>query len=129
MVARTGSEACPVAMLVTYIQRGDIQMDSNQKLFRPISSGRCEKLWETGGITYSRMRELLKKKLDELGFPSADFSLHRLRAGGATTVAAAGVPDRCLRSMATGSPRQQRMGILRTHSTRGCQLHRIWDYR
>ena len=34
------------------------------------------------------MRELLKKKLDELGF------LHSLRAGGATAAAAAGVPDR-----------------------------------
>ena len=33
VVARTGYETCPVAMLVTYIQRADIQMDSNQKLF------------------------------------------------------------------------------------------------
>ena len=40
------------------------------------------------------MRELLKKKLEQLGFPSADFSLHSLRAGGATAAAAAGVPDR-----------------------------------
>ena len=50
VVARTGLETCPVAMLVTCIQRGDIQMDSDQKLFRPIASGRCEKLRETGGI-------------------------------------------------------------------------------
>ena len=94
VVARTGSETCPVAMLETYIRRGDIQMDSDQKLFRPIASGRCEKLRESGGITYSRMRELLKKKLEELGFSSANFSLHSLRAGGATAAAAAGVPDR-----------------------------------
>jgi len=94
VVARTSSETCPVAMLETYIQRGGIQMDSSQKLFRPISNGRCEKLRESGGITYSRMRELLKQKLVELGFNPADFSLHSLRAGGATAAAAAGVPDR-----------------------------------
>ena len=29
VVVRTGSETCPVAMLETYIRRGDIQMDSN----------------------------------------------------------------------------------------------------
>ena len=37
------------------------------------------------------MSELLKQKLDELGYPSVEFSPHSLRAGGAT---AAGVPDR-----------------------------------
>ena len=58
VVAKTGSKTCPMAILVTYIQR--VQMDSDQKLFRPIFSGRCEKLRKTGGITYSRMRELLK---------------------------------------------------------------------
>ena len=92
VVARTSSETCPEAMLETYIQRGGIQMDSSLKLFRPISNGRCENLREAGGITYSRMRELLKQKLVELGFNPADFSLHSLRAGGAT--AATGVPDR-----------------------------------
>ena len=40
------------------------------------------------------MRELLKQKLVELGFNPVDFSLHSLRAGGATAAAAAGVPDR-----------------------------------
>ena len=34
VVAKTGSETCPMAMLVTYIQRGNIQMDSDQKLFQ-----------------------------------------------------------------------------------------------
>ena len=69
-------------------------MHSNQKLFQAIANGKCKKLRDTGGITYSRMRELLKKKLEELGFPSTDFSLHSLRAGGATAAAAADVPDR-----------------------------------
>lgn len=48
-------------------------------------------------MTYSRMRELLKEKLLELGFPSEEFGLHSLRAGGATAAAGAagaGIPDR-----------------------------------
>ena len=40
VVARTSSETCPVAMLETYIQRGDIQMDSDQKLFFPVQDVR-----------------------------------------------------------------------------------------
>lgn len=38
----------------TYFQRGDIQMDNDQKLFCSISHSICEKLWEIGGITYNR---------------------------------------------------------------------------
>ena len=63
-------------------------------MFRSIVGGKSKKLRNTGGISYSNMRELLKKKLEQLGFPAADFSLHSLRAGGATAAAAAGVPDR-----------------------------------
>ena len=78
----------------SYMQRGRVQLCGNLKLFRPIVGGKSDKLRNTGGISYSNMRELLKKKLEQLGFPAADFSLHSLRAGGATAAAAAGVPDR-----------------------------------
>lgn len=94
IIARTFSDTCPVAMLENYIQRGNIQLDSNKKLFRPVINGKAQKLRETGGLSHSRMSELLKEKLQELGFPPADFSLHSLRAGGATAAAKAGVPDR-----------------------------------
>ena len=40
------------------------------------------------------MSELWKQKLDELGYPSVEFSPHSLRAGGATAAVEAGVPDR-----------------------------------
>ena len=40
------------------------------------------------------MRELLKEKLQQLGFPSNEYSLHSLRAGGVTVAAMAGIPDR-----------------------------------
>ena len=96
-IARTFTETCPVAMLECYIRKGGIQMNSDKNLFRAIVNGKTQKLREAGGLTYSRMRELLKEKLEELGFPSADYSLHSLRAGGATAVAGVGVPDRMLK--------------------------------
>ena len=45
-------------------------------------------------MSYSTLRELFKKKLSELGYPSEEFGLHSLRAGGASAAANAGVPDR-----------------------------------
>ena len=40
------------------------------------------------------MKELLKNNLEELGFLSAEFGVHNLRAGGATAAAGRGIPDR-----------------------------------
>ena len=87
-------ETCPVAMLEDYLKRGESKLGSEKMLFRGIVSGKAEKLRESGGLTYSRMRELLKEKLQQLGFSMEDYSLHSLRAGGATAAAAAGIPDR-----------------------------------
>jgi len=40
------------------------------------------------------MRELLKEKLQQLGFLSNEYSLHSSRAVGATAAAEVGIPDR-----------------------------------
>ncbi len=40
------------------------------------------------------MRELFLQKIAELGYDPKQFGLHSLRAGGASTAANAGVPDR-----------------------------------
>ena len=53
------------------------------------------------------MAELLNEKLQELGFPMKEFSLHSLRSGGVTTAANAGMPDRLFMSMGDGSPKMQ----------------------
>ena len=68
---------------------------SEQFLFRGIVTTRTgEKLCPSGGLSYSTLRELFKKKLSELGYSSEEFGLHSLRAGGASAAANAGVPDR-----------------------------------
>ena len=94
LVARTGSDTCPVAMLEQYLKRGHIDLSSQLFLFRPIIGSKVEKLCNAGRLTYTRLRELLKSKLDELGYSSAVFGVHSLRAGGATAAAGSGLPDR-----------------------------------
>ena len=95
LVARTGSDTCPVAMLEQYLKRGHIDLSSQLFLFRPITGSKVEKLRNAGRLTYTRLRELLKSKLDELGYSSAVFGVHSLRAGGGATAAAgSGLPDR-----------------------------------
>ena len=72
-------------------------MASNDEhfLFRPIQKTKMgEKLRESGKISYTCLRGLFRKKLEELGFPVEVFGLHSLRAGGVSAAANAKVPDR-----------------------------------
>ena len=81
-------------MLEEYFRRAEIDLNSQLFLFRRITGSRGEKLRKSGCLTYTRLRELLKNKLEELGYPSGDFGVHSLRAGGAMAAAASGMPDR-----------------------------------
>ena len=95
VISRTGSRLCPVSILEKYMARAGIDQSDARFIFRPITkSVRGEKLRESGCLTYSRLRECFKSKLNELGFPSQQYGLHSLRAGGATAAANNGVPDR-----------------------------------
>ena len=47
-----------------------------------------------GSLSYSTMRDLLCKKLGDLGHSLVGFRLHSFCAGGASAAAKAGVPDR-----------------------------------
>ena len=53
-----------------------------------------EQLRKKGGISYTRVREIVLEKLSEFGLDRKQFGLHSLRSGGASTAACAGVPDR-----------------------------------
>ena len=65
------------------------------RLFRGIVHTReGEKLRKSGGLSYTRLRELLLAKIRQLGWDLDLFGMHSLRAGGATAAANAGVPDR-----------------------------------
>ena len=94
-IARTYSDICPVAMLRRYFQIANIEGDADKLLFRGLSSTKQGyRLRPSGGISYTRVRELVLDKLKELGLDPKQFGLHSLRAGGASAAANAGVPDR-----------------------------------
>ena len=95
LIATTRSGTCPVAMLECYIERTGIRCNDQCFLFCAIqNTKRSEILRQSGKISYTCMNDLYNKKLTSLGFSAAEFGLHSLRSGGATTAANAGVPDR-----------------------------------
>jgi len=51
------------------------------------------RLCDSGKLSCTRLTELLKEKLDKLGFPAVEISPHSLRAGGTTAAAKTGIPD------------------------------------
>ena len=94
LIARTGQCTCPVEMMERYFVMGGISSGSDETLFRGIvHTKQGEKLRASGGISYTRLRELLLAKIAELGMAPKLFGMHSLRAGGATAAANAGVND------------------------------------
>lgn len=94
VIARTSASTCPVKMLERYIRMAKIdEMNTELFLFRPIIKSKKGKCLRAGGsLGYSTLRELFKKKMRDLGYPTENLGIHSLRAGGAT--AAANVSDR-----------------------------------
>lgn len=75
------------------MQLTNTQPGNDVKLFRQISkTKKGEKLRETGGLSYTTLRENFKDKLTQLGFDAQHHGLHSLRAGGATAAARKKVP-------------------------------------
>ena len=95
MVARSGTQICPVAMLERYFEKAALGSGTTELAFRGIVHTKTgERLRKSGGLSYSRVRELMLQRLSSLGFDAAAFGMHSFRAGGATAAANAGVPDR-----------------------------------
>ena len=94
-IARTSSNICPVAMVERYFQVADIKGDADKLLFRGLTSTKQGyRLRPSGGISYTRVRELVLEKLEEIGLDRKSFGLLSLRSGGASAAANAGIPDR-----------------------------------
>lgn len=94
-IARTHSDTCPVAMLERYMKLSEIKGDPDKLLFRGLSSTKHGyRLRDSGGLSYTRARELVLEKLKAIGLDARQFGMHSLRSGGASAAANAGVPDR-----------------------------------
>eukprot|EP00731_Ephydatia_muelleri_P033190 Em0026g10a len=95
VIARTGTLTCPVAMMEKYFFMGGLCTHDQGKVFRALDSTKHgQRLRTSGGISYTRLRELLLEKIEQLGMDPKAFGMHSLRAGGATAAARAGVADR-----------------------------------
>ena len=96
VIARTGTNLCPVAMLERYLNLASVPAgQSDSFLFRGITHTKNgTKLREKGGLSYTTIREAVLQKLEAIGLDRRQYGLHSLRAGGASAAANAGVPDR-----------------------------------
>jgi len=93
VIAMLKSVTCLVTMLERYMCVAKIPAESKLFLFRPNVGGQTPRHRDSSKLSHSRLTELLREKLTLLGYPAVEFSLHSLRAGGATAAADAGVPD------------------------------------
>lgn len=100
VIARTGNSSCPVSLLERYLRLGNIQPNSNEFIFRQIYLDKISRLHSLKNInkpiSYSCLRDVLKRNFTSLGFDSSKFGLHSFRSGGASTSANNNVPERLL---------------------------------
>ena len=98
VIARTNSKLCPVAMMEHYMKKASIQGSDVKFLFRGLVNTKSgTKLRDTGGLSYTRVCEVVLDKLSAIGLDRHQFGLQSLRSGGASAAANAGVPDRCFK--------------------------------
>ena len=95
VIACSRELTCPVDMMQRYCTMAKIDLTSDAMLFRGIVSVKeGEQLRAKGGLSYSRLRELLLAKIAQMGWDPKLYGMHSLKAGGATAAANAGVLDR-----------------------------------
>jgi integrase len=101
LVARLGGKHCPIALLEVYLQlleSSGICLAGEDYIFRRvITSSAGKRLGDKHiPLTYSNLRDIIKRKLTKLGLNATKFGTHSLRSGGATAAANHAISDRLL---------------------------------
>ena len=100
VVAKTGGPGCPVALLLLYLTMSNIKISklSKQFLFSRIifKKGVLQLFEPFKALSYSNIRDVVKKKAGQIGLKSELYSTHSMRAGGATAAAESGVSERIM---------------------------------
>ena len=94
LVARTGSSTCPVSLTERFLLVG--QLKETDYLFRKICHTKHGFSFRQQQLGYSKATELVKKQLKAIGLDPRQYGLDSLRSGGASSAAAAAIPDRLL---------------------------------
>lgn len=96
-ISSTGQLTCPVTITRRYLEMANIDVHSDEFIFRSIAYCKSSQSYVLKGktcLSYTRAREILLSSLESIGLDKRNFGLHSLRAGGATAAANAGVCDR-----------------------------------
>jgi integrase len=99
LISATGNITCPCAAVLTYIDSAKIPLSgSSDFIFRTIVKNHDEELLTTRKLSYTRVRETLRKVLHSTGLNPSNFGTHSLRSGGASTSSNAGIPNELVKS-------------------------------
>ena len=88
VIAKTGTELCPVANLSMYLLSGNINVDSECYIFRAVTFFKSSSSYRLRSadspLSYSTVRDVLKAILLDVSIDSKHFGIHSLRSGGVT---------------------------------------------
>ena len=102
IVARLGGKFCPITLLEKYLQVACAKCKPYKHCTHYVFKKLEVKNKTTHAsekdipMTYSSIRDVVKKKATQLGLDAKRFGTHSMRAGGATAAANSAVPDRIL---------------------------------
>lgn len=72
VISRTETEYCPVVMLERYLREANLDLDSDQFIFRAVtffkSTNTTALCKQNKPLSYTRTREILLEVLDQLGY-------------------------------------------------------------
>ena len=89
----------PSKILEKYLQKTNIEISKDGEtplIGRIFKTKKGHKILKTQGISYSRIREVFKDYITDITANPEKYSLHSLRAEGASAAASNGVTDRLM---------------------------------
>ncbi|CAC5425100.1 unnamed protein product [Mytilus coruscus] len=102
IISKTGGNLCPVKWLLKYLQLANIEVDSDQYIFRALcylkTRGIHKLCSKNSQLLYTMAREILLEAFESVGLDKSKFGLHSLRSGGASTAANFCISERFLKA-------------------------------
>lgn len=98
VVCKGTTVACPLDMMLKYIELANIDLKSDDFLFKQVcrSGDVCKLIFKKKPISYTAAREIVKKRFCAI-LTVNNIGLHSLRAGGASMASSGGANERCLK--------------------------------
>ena len=97
LIAKGVTSACPYSMLLRYVEEAEIDLSSDQFIFKPAfrSHGVSKLITKNKKLSYTAAKQNIVTLLKTVA-PNLNIGLHSLRSGGATAAADVSVNERCL---------------------------------